>query len=78
MNLRDFLIKLEKEGKLTRIKKEVSAKYEIANIMYSLNEKPVLFENVKGYEFQIFGGITSSRDIISEGLGTTKDKLLFI
>jgi len=77
MNLRDFLTKLEKKDKLVRIKKEVSVKYEIANIIYSLNEKPVFFEYVKGYDFPIFAGITSNRDIIAEGLGTTKDKLLF-
>ncbi len=76
MNLRDFLSQLEKEKKLTRIIKEVSTKYEIANIIYSLNEQPVIFENVKGYPFQIFGGITSNRDIIAEGLGTTKENLL--
>ena len=43
MNLRNFLAKLEKEDKLVRIKKEVDIKYEIANIIYSLNEKPVIF-----------------------------------
>jgi len=77
MNLRDFLSKLEKEGKLTLIKKSVSVQKEIANIIYSLDEKPVIFENVEGYDFPIFAGITSNRDIIAEGLGTTKDKLLF-
>ena len=77
MNLRNFLKKLEKEDKLVRIKKEVSVKYEIADIIYSLNEKPVFFENVKDYDFPVFAGITSNRDIIAEGLGTTKDKLLF-
>ena len=76
MNLRDFLAKLEKEDKLVRIKKEVSINYEIANIIYSLDEKPVIFENVKGYDFPIFAGITSNRDIIAEGVGTTKAKLL--
>jgi len=77
MNLRDFLLKLEKEDKLVRIKKEVSVTYEIANIMYSLDEKPVIFDKVKGYPFKIFGGITSNRDIIAKGLGTTKEQLLF-
>ncbi|UCH72320.1 MAG: UbiD family decarboxylase [Thermoplasmatales archaeon] len=77
MNLRDFLTKLEKEKKLVRIKKEVSVEYEISNIIYSLNEKPVIFENVREYDFPIFAGITSDRDIISEGLDTKKDKLLF-
>jgi 2,5-furandicarboxylate decarboxylase 1 len=77
MNLRNFLSKLEKENKLIRIKKEVSTNYEIANVMYSIDEKPVIFENVKGFDFQIFGGITSNRDIIANGLGTTKDKILY-
>ena len=76
MNLRSFLTKLEKEGKLVRIKKEVSTKFEIANIIYTLDEKPVIFENVKGYSFPVFAGITSNRDIIADGLGTTKEKLL--
>ena len=66
MNLRDFLSVLEKEDQLVRITKEVSTKYEIADIMYSLNEKPVFFENVKGYDFPIFGGITSNRDNLNE------------
>jgi 2,5-furandicarboxylate decarboxylase 1 len=77
MNLREFLKRLEEEGKLFRIKKEVSTEYEIANVINTLCEQPVVFENVKGYEFPVFGGITSSRDIIAEGLGTTKEKLLF-
>jgi len=76
MNLRSFLAKLEKEDKLVRIKKEVSTKFEIANIIYSLDEKPVIFDNVKGYDYPVFSGITSNRDIIADGLGTTKEKLL--
>ena len=76
MNLRHFLSKLEKEKKLVRIKKEVSVQKEIANVIYSFDEKPIIFENVKGYDFPVFAGITSDRDIIAEGLGTTKDKLL--
>ncbi len=76
MYLRDFLSKLEQENNLVRIKKEVSAQYEIANVIYSLDEKPVIFENIKGYDFPVFAGITSDRDVIAKGLGTTKDKLL--
>ncbi len=76
MNLRSFLARLEQEDKLVRIKKEVSIKYEISDIIYSLDEKPVIFENVKDYGFPIFAGITSNRDIIAEALGTTKEKLL--
>lgn len=77
MNLREFLERLEEKGILVRIKKEVSTEYEIANVMNTLCEQPVIFESVKGYEFPVFGGITSSRDVIAEGLNTTKEKLLF-
>ncbi|MCX6666347.1 MAG: UbiD family decarboxylase [Euryarchaeota archaeon] len=77
MNLRDFLVHLEKEDKLVRIKKEVSTKYELASILYSVNEQPTIFEHVKGYDYPVFGGITSSRDIIAEAFGTTKEQLLF-
>ena len=76
MILRDFLSHLEKKNKLQHIKKEVSTQFEIANIIYSMDEKPVIFDNVKGYNFKIFSGLTSNRDIIAEGIGTTKDKLL--
>jgi len=76
MKLRPFLQKLEKEDKLVRIKKPVSVKKEIANIIYSLDEKPVIFENVKDYSFPIFAGITSNRDVIAKGLDTTKEKML--
>ncbi len=77
MLLREFLSQLEKDDELVRIKKEVSVNFEIANIIYSLNEKPVIFDNVKGFNYPIFAGITSNRDIIAKGIGTTKDKLLF-
>lgn len=69
--------KLEEEGKLVRVKKEVSIEYEIANVINTLCEQPVIFENVKGYDFPVFGGITSSRDVLAKGLDTTKEKLLF-
>jgi UbiD family decarboxylase len=77
MNLRNFLNRLEDENRLIRIKKEVSEEYEIANVINTLGEQPVIFENVKGYNFPVFGGITSSRDVIATGLDTTKEKVLF-
>jgi 4-hydroxy-3-polyprenylbenzoate decarboxylase len=77
MDLRSFLKKLEQDQKLTRIKKTVSHEFEAANIIYSLDEQPVLFDQIKGFDFPVFAGITSNRDIIAEGLDTTKEDLLF-
>ena len=76
MQLRNFLETLEQNNTLTRITKPVSIHKEIANIIYTLNEQPVIFENVKDYDYPIFSGITSDRDIIAKGINTTKDQLL--
>ncbi|MBU7024255.1 MAG: UbiD family decarboxylase, partial [Theionarchaea archaeon] len=76
MNLREFLKALEQTGDLVRITKPVSHEYEVANILNTLSEKPTLFEKVKGFEFPVFGGITSDRDIIARALNTTKEGLL--
>ncbi len=76
MHLRPFLAQLEREGKLVRIKKEVSTKYEIANIMNTLGEQPVIFDRVAGSKYPVFGGITSNRDIIAEAFGVKKEELL--
>lgn len=76
MNLRSFLKRLESEGKLTRISREVSPQFELGNVLNTMSERPAIFEKVQGSRFPVFGGITSSRDIIAEGLDTTKDRML--
>jgi UbiD family decarboxylase len=76
LNLRELLSFLDENGSLININEEVSVEYEIANIIYSIDEKPVIFKNVKDFNFPIFAGITSDRSIISQALGTSKDKLL--
>jgi len=76
MFLRELLSELRSNNKLIEIDKEVSTKYEMANLIYSLGEQPVLFTKVKNYDYQVFGGITSNRDIIATGLGVSKDQLL--
>jgi UbiD family decarboxylase len=76
MNFRDFLEKLEREGELIRIRKEVSPIYEIANILYTLDEKPTIFENVKGYDIPVVGGLVSRRELVAKALGIKKEELL--
>jgi UbiD family decarboxylase len=76
MNFREFLEKVEREGKLTRIKKEVSTDFEIANILAALDGKTVIFDNVKNSTFSVAGNIVSSRELIASALGIRKEQLL--
>ena len=52
----EFIIELEKQGELKRVKTQVDADLEIAEIlrreMYS-NGSAILFENVKGHSMPV-------------------------
>ncbi len=67
---------LQKKGELTRIKKEVSTEYEMAGIIEALGEKPVLFEKIKESTIRVIAGFLSSKDLIAQGIGLTRDQLL--
>lgn len=73
-DLRRYLDFLEAEKQLVRVRKEVDPKYEIAAILHRLgNEKgpAVLFENVKGYNIPVVGGVYGTLERVAMGIGTT-------
>ena len=59
----EFIIELEKQGELKRVKAEVNPDLEIAEIlrreMYS-NGPAILFENVKGHTMPVLGNAFGS------------------
>lgn len=76
MCFRKFIEKLDSENELIKITKEVSADFEIANILAALDGKAVKFEKVKGYNTPVIGGIVSSRDLIAKAIGCEKSEIL--
>ncbi len=76
MGLRSFIEKLEKKGELTRITKPVSTEFELAGIINALGEKPVYFEKVIESSYPVVAGLVSSKELISNALGISRDKLL--
>jgi 2,5-furandicarboxylate decarboxylase 1 len=77
MSYRDFLAKLDREGRLVRITKEVSPDTEAAAVMSALDGRAVRFEKIKGSRIPVAGGVCSSREMIADSLGIAKEKLLF-
>lgn len=76
MGFRNFIDQLEKNGQITHIKKEISTEYEIASVIEALGEKPVYFEKVKESNLPVIAGLVSSKDLIAQAIGTTKNQLL--
>ncbi len=73
-DIQQFIEKLEKDGQLKRIKTEVDASLEIAEILrrVSYTKGPaVLFENVKDYEMPVLGNAFGSIKRLEIGLETT-------
>ena len=76
MSLRDFLLKLDKEGKLVKINDGVSSDYEIAQILNRFDGQVVLFENVKNTDYQVVGGLCSSRETIADALNIKENEIV--
>ena len=60
MSFRDYIEKLDRQGKLVRVSASISSDYEIAGILKKLEPSPVLFENVKGSRFRVAGNLVPS------------------
>ena len=71
--IRDFIKLLDKKGELIKIKKEVDPKYEIGGFLWQYEQqgKAVMFENVKGSNIPVIGGLYQSWKRIGLSLGVT-------
>ena len=76
MGFRGFLEQLEREGKLTRIRKEVSTELEMAGIIDSLGEKPCFFEKVKESSIPVVAGLVSSKELVAKALNVNIKQIL--
>jgi len=76
LGFRGFLEQLECEGKLTRIRKEVSTELEMAGIIDSLGEKPCFFEKVKESSIPVVAGLVSSKELVAKALNVNIKQIL--
>ncbi len=73
-DLRSFLGKLEENGELIRVTKEVDPKFEIGAIcrkMELMGGPAILFEKVKGHDMPLVANILGSRNRVALALETT-------
>ena len=74
--MRGFFDDLDRTGDLTRIKREVSTRYEIAAVANRLDGKPLLFENVRGSEYMVAMGVCGTREMLARSIGKRPEALL--
>jgi 2,5-furandicarboxylate decarboxylase 1 len=76
LGFRSFLEKLESEGQVTRIKKEVSTDLELAGIIDALHEKPCFFENIKESNIPVVAGLVSTKKLVAKALNIELENIL--
>lgn len=77
VSLRSHLEKLLKSGQLARIKKQVSAEFELGALLNKTKGTlPTFFDDVKGYQMPVVGGLCGDRDLIGGFLGADKKELI--
>ncbi len=74
--LRDFLVTLEKDGELHRIRRSVDPRFEIAAVlMERMKGDAQLFEAVQGHSIPVVGNVFNSRDRLAHALGVPRGEL---
>ncbi len=73
---REFVETLRKENRVAELKKPVSTNLDMAGLMLALDGKPVYAKDVEGADFSAVGNLFSTRELVCEYLGITKDELV--
>jgi 2,5-furandicarboxylate decarboxylase 1 len=76
MELREFIRLLDKKGILRHVKKPVDIKYETSTVMKMVEDTPLLFENVNGFEMPIIANICSTKQLVALGIGCKENEII--
>ncbi len=76
MILENYIISLQKQDKITTIKREISKHLEIAGVLKTLEPTPVLFERVKESEFRVAGNLFCNKKQIADYFGIRAEEII--
>jgi 2,5-furandicarboxylate decarboxylase 1 len=77
MSLRECLTRLEKQGELVRVRREVDRTFELSAVAKKLDGGPaVLFENVRGFDIPVLLGTEGTKDRVAGNFGVKRAELI--
>ncbi len=72
--MKEFLQALEEKHLLRKVTQRVSASFEISSVLFSRQDQPLLFENVKDSTYKVAGNLYGSEELLSIGLEVDRAK----
>ncbi|MCL4507397.1 MAG: UbiD family decarboxylase [Chloroflexi bacterium] len=76
MSLRDYIRKLDAQGKLAHVSAPISKNYEIAGVLKKLEPRPVLFEHVVESSFPVIGNLFCTKASFADYLGIQVSQII--
>ncbi len=77
MGLRESIARLEKDGELVRVRREVDRRFELSAVAKKLDGGPaVIFENVRGFSMPVLLGTDGAKDRVARNLGIAPSQLI--
>jgi 2,5-furandicarboxylate decarboxylase 1 len=76
MILENYIMKLQKEGKISTIEKEISKNLEIAGVLKGFEPRPVLFKRVKESRFRVAGNLFCNKVQIADFFGIQPEQII--
>jgi len=73
---REFIEELKEKNKAKVVKKSISKHLDLAGLLHALDGTPVYVPKVEGSDFAAAGNVFSTRELICDYLGITKEKLI--
>jgi 2,5-furandicarboxylate decarboxylase 1 len=76
MILENYITKLQNEGKISIVKKEISKNLEVAGVLKGLEPRPVLFEHIKESRFRVAGNLFCNKMQIADYFGIQPEQII--
>jgi len=76
MSFRGYIGKLEKSGKIEKVKRPISKRLEASGVLKALGGKAAMFEKVKESKFRVAGNIFGTKESIGDYLGCRAGELI--
>ncbi|MEM4359435.1 MAG: UbiD family decarboxylase [Candidatus Bilamarchaeaceae archaeon] len=74
-SFREFVERLDAEGRLLKPKKALSLKLEVASLLHSVEPRPMMAD-VKESKFKIVGNVFATKELVADCLGCKKEELI--
>ncbi len=76
MTLRNYIERLESEGRLLHMRRPLSKVYEIAGVLKKLEPAPVIFDRVKESQFRVAGNLFCGKAAFADYFGISTAEII--